>query len=336
MTRGCAPANFVYSDGPEYIAIVALAAERGALARRRWVSPFEFRSKCADRLQLCHLLNQTWNIYAASALFGFQHDDVSLKLYSKKLREEIARHLPHEDLTYDANFFIIENGSTSNYENYSAIKIEVVAKQNNHEEKSIYKGILLSWTTTQIEPDINNTTKLPLLLCRGTRNCIDAVHIVISHMFDCLVMALPISEDDLNWLIPIIIVLVDKDEQPIVSGEVHMEYTVSELPVTDTIKVKFDISELRKILKNIINQNNMANIILDHKHIKQFYEVLYVQMLTIGGLQLGSCTLHRINLPGVTIMENRMKIMNVEIMNHILLYLCEKAFDTFHAIRIDI
>ncbi|XP_032682571.1 uncharacterized protein LOC116849487 isoform X2 [Odontomachus brunneus] len=191
--------------------------------------------------------------------------------------------------------------SRTSHENYSAIKIEVLAKTSRHEEeKSIYKGILLSWTTTQIQPDTKNSTRLPLLLCHGTRN-------------------------------------FNKDEEPIISGEVHMEYTVPELPVTDTIKVKFDISELRKILTSIVDQdNNMVNTILDLKHIEQFYDVLHMQMLTIGGIQLGLCTLHRINLPGLMIMENRMKITNVEIMNCTLLYLYEKAFDMFHTLHIDI
>jgi hypothetical protein len=58
-------------------------------------------------------------------------------------------------------------------------------------------------------------------------------------------------------------------------------------------------------------------------------------MLILGGLELGLCTLHRIDLPGITIMENRMKIVNVEIMNNVLLYLNEKAFDIFHTVHID-
>lgn len=76
----------------------------------------------------------------------------------------------------------------------------------------------------------------------------DAVHNIIGRMFDCLAVALPANEDDLNWLIPIMIMATDKDGQPILSGEVQMEYTVPELPVTDTIIVRFQISDLRKIL----------------------------------------------------------------------------------------
>jgi hypothetical protein len=49
-------------------------------------------------------------------------------------------------------------------------------------------------------------------------------------------------------LLPIIIIASDKDDQPIVDGEVQMEYIVPELPVTDTITVKFNTSDLRKIL----------------------------------------------------------------------------------------
>lgn len=89
---------------------------------------------------------------------------------------------------------------------------------------------------------------MPLLLCRGTHNSMDAVHNIIGCMFDCLVVALPANEDDLSWLIPIIIMATNKEEQPILSGEVQMEYIVSGLPVTDTITVKFHTSDLRKIL----------------------------------------------------------------------------------------
>lgn len=94
-------------------------------------------------------------------------------------------------------------------------------------------------------------------MCRGIRNCMDAVHVVITHMFDCMVMALPVDENDLKWLIPIMITSNNKDEQPIISGEVNMEYTVPELPVTDTIKVKFDASDLRKILTRYARSINV-------------------------------------------------------------------------------
>ncbi|XP_011703289.1 PREDICTED: uncharacterized protein LOC105459182 [Wasmannia auropunctata] len=287
------------------------------------------------------LVGQTWNIYAASALFGIEKDDVHFKLYSKRLREEIASTLTREDVTYDAKFSIVENiTSNPNYDN-PAIKIEVVTKIDDRErdvEKSIYKGILLSWRLTQTESNIQNSVRLPLLLCRGTRSCMEAVHAIIGRMFDCLVVTLPANADDLSWLIPIIITTT-KEEEPIVSGEVQMEYTVSELPVTDTIRVKFHTSDLRKILSVIRHsedQDDRVNTSLEHEHIEMFYEVLHKQMLMLGGLQLGLCTLHRINLPGVTIMENRMKVTNVEILNNILLYFSDKALDVFHTVHIDI
>jgi hypothetical protein len=64
-------------------------------------------------------------------------------------------------------------------------------------------------------------------------------------MFDCLITTLSVDEDDLSWFIPIIIMTTMKKEQ---SGEVQMEYIVPELPVTDTITVKFHILTLKKIL----------------------------------------------------------------------------------------
>lgn len=88
---------------------------------------------------------------------------------------------------------------------------------------------------------------MPLLLCRGTRNCMDAVHNVLNRMFDCLIIPLPAKEEDLSWLLPIII-MTNQEEESAISGEVQMEYTVPDLPITDTITVKFHCSELRRIL----------------------------------------------------------------------------------------
>jgi len=92
-----------------------------------------------------------------------------------------------------------------------------------------------------------DSTKLPLLLCRGTRSCMDTVHFILGRMFDCLTIALPLNGDDLNWLVPIII-MSNKEDQPIVSGEIKMEYIVPGLPITDIIIIKFQVSDLRKIL----------------------------------------------------------------------------------------
>ncbi|CAL1688395.1 unnamed protein product [Lasius platythorax] len=282
------------------------------------------------------LVGKTWNIYAVSVLFGLQQDDIHFKLYSKRLREEIASTLSHEDVTYDAKFSMMEDivDIFPNHENYPAIKIEVLATINDHEKKkSLYQGILLSWGITQPELNVKNLIRLPLLLCSGTSTCIDAVHATINRMFDCLIIALPAKEHDLSWLIPIII--MTNKEEPAVSGEVKMVYTIPELPVTDTITVKFQSADLRKILLAIITNQKDDNIFLDRNHIEIFFEVLHKQMLILGGLELGLCTLHRIDLPGITIMENRMKIVNVEIMNNVLLYLNEKAFDIFHTVHID-
>lgn len=70
------------------------------------------------------LVGQTWNVYAVSALFGFRQDDIHFKLYSKRLREEIASTLSHEDVTYNANFSIMESiVPKSNHENHPAIKV---------------------------------------------------------------------------------------------------------------------------------------------------------------------------------------------------------------------
>ncbi|XP_067211453.1 centromere protein L-like isoform X2 [Linepithema humile] len=299
-----------------------------------------------ENLGLEALVDQTWNIYAVSILFDFHHDDIHFKLYSKKLREEIARTLSREDVVYDANFSIMEDIISQPNQDTPTIKIQVLAKDSNHEEgaeKVIYKGYLLSWNIKRVKSNIQNSIKLPLLLCRGTRSCIDAVHTIISYMFDCLITTLSVDEEDLRWFIPIVIMTAKKKQ----SGEVQMEYIVPKLPVTDiidtmtdtitntitdTITVKWDILALKKILDTTRDQNDTS---LDRQHIEMFYEILYSQMLNTAELQLGLCTLRRINLPGITIMENKIKIKNEEIMDQILLYLNEKALDRFHTSHID-
>ncbi|KAL0103480.1 hypothetical protein PUN28_017616 [Cardiocondyla obscurior] len=278
-----------------------------------------------------------WNIYAVSALFGFQSDDLQLKRYSKKLREEIASTLPHENVSYEAKVLVMNDAYGLN-KDHPAIKIEIVTTTNIEDsEKIIYRGILLSWSTAHNYSSIQNSIRLPLLLCRGTQSCMNAAHDIIGRMFDCQIVALPANEHDLNWLIPIIIMATDKEEQPILSGEVRMEYVVPELPVSDTITVTFDVVHLRKILLTIINDEvEETSVSLDHEHIEMFYEVLHQQMLAVGNLQLGLCMLRKIQLPGITIIENKMKVMNVDIMNNVLLYFSDKALDLFHTMHIDI
>lgn len=75
-------------------------------------------------------------------------------------------------------------------------------------------------------------------------------------MFDCLIIALPAKEHDLSWLIPIII-MTNKEESA-VSDEVQMVYTVPELPVTDTVTVKFQTADLRKILSAYVYSINIC------------------------------------------------------------------------------
>lgn len=71
------------------------------------------------------------------------------------------------------------------------------------------------------------------------------------------------------------------------------------------------------------------------EHIEKFREVLYSQILELAGLQLGLCALHKIHLPTLTIMENKMKVMSADTMNRVLLYLNEKALDTFHTLNFE-
>ncbi|XP_068974998.1 uncharacterized protein [Bombus flavifrons] len=295
-----------------------------------------------EAFNLEELLYKTWTIFGVSTLFNFHQDEVHLKQYAKRLREEVANNLSQEDVTYDAEFCVMKDiTQRPSPLDPPPIKIEVYSENSNNQansKKCIYKGVFLSWRTTKNKLTAFNSVRLPLLLCRGTPSAIRTVHNVLSRMFDCMIIALPAHEDDLIWLVPIIITPADKEEQTKHTDEICMEYKIPELENTDTITIKFLVLDLIKILTVIVkDQNDEANveIAFNLEHIEKFREVLYSQMLELAGLQLGLCTLHKIILPTVTIMENRMKVMNADTMNRVLLYLNEKALDTFHTLNLE-
>ncbi|XP_054006791.1 uncharacterized protein LOC128891370 [Hylaeus anthracinus] len=289
------------------------------------------------------LLYKTWTIFGVSTLFNFHQDEVHLKQYAKRLREEVATNLAQEDVMYNAKMYIMDNVQTRpSPMDPPPIKVEVYARKYSHEEsteKCIYTGMLLSWKTINKELTIPNCIRLPLLLCRGTKSCMKIVHNVLGHMFDCMVVPLPALEDDLIWLVPIVIAPVNNEEHLKHTDKICMEYKMTKPSDTDTIILNFQVSDLIKMLTVIIkDQSDDENdgISFDLEHIEKYREVLHTQMLQIAGLQIGLCMLCKIHLPVFTIMENRMKVRNMDIMNRVLLYLNQKALDIFHTLNFEI
>ncbi|XP_012144720.1 uncharacterized protein LOC100884034 [Megachile rotundata] len=291
----------------------------------------------ADIDGLDELLHQTWNVFGVSTLFNFHLDEVHLKQYAKRLREELANNLAQENVTYSAQFSVMDNiTSRPSSLDPLPIKINVYAKNNSYEtavEKNIYNGILLSWRTSKGELTVANSIRLPLLLCRGTRNTMRTVHNVLNLMFDCIIIALPAQEHDLIWLVPIIITPTSKEEYPKRTDEICMVYKIPEH--SDTIAIKCCVLDLIKFLEVIMKDKNDAEISFNLEHIEMFREALYTQIQESSGLQLGLCTLYKIHLPVLTIMENKMKVMTTDAMNRVLLYLNEKAVDTFHTLNFE-
>ncbi|XP_029047373.1 uncharacterized protein LOC114878116 [Osmia bicornis bicornis] len=287
------------------------------------------------------LLRQTWTVFGVSILFNFQQDEVHLKQYAKRLREEVASASTQENVSYTTEFTVMKNITLRpSPEDLPPIKIEVYGKNNDKKDvkKCLYTGILLSWRTNKNELTAVNSVRLPLLLCHGAQSTIRTVHNVLNLMFDCIIIGLHAQEDDLMWLVPIIITPTNNEEYPKDKDEIQMVYKIPELPDSDTITIKFTILDLIKILKVIIKDQSdeaTAEISFKLEHINKFREVLYTQMLEIANLQLGLCTLCKIGLPSFTMIGNKMKVMNADTMNRVLLYLNEKALDTFHALHFE-
>lgn len=113
------------------------------------------------------------------------------------------------------------------------------------QSKNIYTGIMMSWRTDVPEIDYDESIKLPLLLCRGTKSGMNAVHVVLGNMFDCQIVQLSATEEDLKWLVPI--VLNPSGDDVVDKGEVKFEYRVPGLPASDSITTKNNTKDLIKL-----------------------------------------------------------------------------------------
>lgn len=324
---------------------ITVTSESGIVSRTRRRAPrLKFNLEEAltpshndDINEFSEITTLTWNVYGVSALFGFKHNDRTvLKLYGKRLREEIAANLPQENVAYNANISVTESILKSNY--LPLIKVDVYTKNVNQEDsidKCIYKGIFLSWKTDS-SLNASNSVKLPLLLCRGIRTCMNVVHSTLSRMFDCIIISLPMEGDDLMWLLPIMVIPASEEETPKKNEDVVLEYVVPGLPTTDTITIRLNFYDIIKTLNMIMKDtNNEADdTSLTIEHIKKFRKYLQALVRKSAGIELGLCTLHRINLPAGAIMNNKMKITNLHAMKRVLLYMTEKAVDMFHQLRV--
>lgn len=185
---------------------------------------------------------------------------------------------------------------------------------------------------TDLEYD--KCVKLPLLLCRGTKSAMKAVHVTLGYMFDCHVVELAATEDDLKWLVPIVLQPIGSDDAQ--KGLARLEYRIPGLPITDSITIKIESADLAKMLGSICKgDDDVDEMSVRTQHVERFHEVLNKQMLHTAGLQMGLCTLHKISLPSFTIMENKMKASSAVVMSRVLLYFNEKALETLHQLNFD-
>lgn len=133
--------------------------------------------------------------------------------------------------------------------NFHILQIQVFTKNADRVEleKCVYTGILLSWGTSLVELDYEKSVKLPLLLCKGTKNTMKAVHITLGNMFDCTIVALSATEEDLKWLVPVVLQPSDEDEDIEQEGQARFEYKIPGEIMSNTIAAKYDISCLMDI-----------------------------------------------------------------------------------------
>lgn len=66
-------------------------------------------------------------------------------------------------------------------------------------------------------------------------------------MFDCILVSLSATADDLSWLLPIIISPKIENDKTKINDEVSFEYTIPGLPLSENITIKFSLSNLIKL-----------------------------------------------------------------------------------------
>ncbi|XP_046744485.1 centromere protein L-like [Diprion similis] len=290
---------------------------------------------------LLDLIKLTWNISAVSPLFGLDFkDDVRLKQYGKRLREEVASSLFKDNVSYEAKFTPLHNLVCSPSDP-PAVKVEVHSKddEKNTEMKQIYLGIFLSWgPRNEVEAE---NVKLPILLNRGLQGVAHAVHSTLSQMFDCTITAMPASQEDLMWLTTIILnseVAESRKTRKAAEYELILEYTIPELPPSDLIKVKFPLKTMKTLWSKICpthtsttNTNEQVASVIDLSQVNRFFECLRIKMLKSASLELGYCLLEKISLPNFTIKSNKMKATDIDAIDRVLWFFQEKAVLHFQA-----
>ncbi|XP_012271588.1 centromere protein L isoform X1 [Orussus abietinus] len=289
-----------------------------------------------DGIEMLELLDQSWVVYGVSLLFGLQYDNkLMLKLYGKKLREEVASTLSHDNVSYDAKFSVMEGIKVRPGPPAIKIVVNSTSADDKKVEKCIYKGIFVSWPNEPEESNNKNFVKLPILLCKGSQSIIKAINVIISRMFDCMIIPLPASEVDLLWLIPILLSL-DLEWQSD-TQELLMEYKIPGYPDSDSITVRHRLCDVLKLWTGICQENkhleNRENIMVED--MERFHDILQKHMLRISGLQLGLCNLNKIQLPYLMMMNNKMKVKHTDVMDQVLRYLHEEAVTMLHFIQMD-
>ncbi|XP_057320074.1 uncharacterized protein LOC130664235 [Microplitis mediator] len=278
------------------------------------------------------LIKKTWYMWSVSTLFNFTWDNERvLKLYAKRLREEIASILPHHDVAYEAKVTAEENNTTkSNETDPPAIKIELFARKLTEEVPNcIYTGLITSWGSTINDSENEKSANLPLLLCRGNKTAIRAVNKTLNVMFDCTIIPLLATEEDLQWLLPAI--LQHNKNNP-TKGQVKLEYKLLNTLITDSIGFTCDVSTLSDLWNAICDSSddndNDSEVLL--KPVQLFHEVLLRQTLVGAGLQLGLSKLFRMTFPTFKIMDNKIYAKTTDDLHKILLYFNEKAFQILY------
>ncbi|XP_048508408.1 uncharacterized protein LOC105685550 isoform X2 [Athalia rosae] len=227
------------------------------------------------------LITKTWDVWAASPLYGMKwNEEVKLKQYAKRLRENVATSLCKEDVSYDAEFLILKD----------------LVRSRSH------------------QPAIK--------------------------MFDCVITAMPASQEDLMWLTAVILnssnpsdLSVQRKKKQVTSADaLTLEYRIPGLPTSDLILVQFPIScmialwfKICPTQQSLTNPREQIESRVYLEQIEKFNQFIRLQLLNNMDLELGYCLLSKISLPSLTIKANKIKCKNIDTLDRVLWYFQEKA-----------
>lgn len=194
------------------------------------------------------IVDNPWNVYSVSKLHNYDPSELNLKLYAKKIRENVAGVMTSTNKSYDQikSKITLEKDFPETVFDEKAMHIKVtsvaVLEGGKKNEKIIYDGYILSRGQINYQEQLS---QLPVLICKkGSEKITACVHDILQKLFDCVIVKYIFDQRDLQWLF---VISVDLEDRFTDSGNIELNFTVPQLTTKNTFSIEIEAEATRKI-----------------------------------------------------------------------------------------